>query len=208
MSENDNSVIINQNPNISSKIMDYAEIIRKSQEFKNISSQNSKVSDKVEVNLLIDALKSNTKLENSFNLLETKLAEENNKLKDEYTQLKKDFIQLKRDLEKTKTTIEKNKKYELIRNISFFVLFIFLIFLFVLANLKIVDESISSINKIILIFRDDTYKDNSNKYLDLLNLLLLWVNPIIYYYFFSRLLKEIKAIWKISVRKELEKEEN
>lgn len=74
-----------------------------------------------------------------------------------------------------------------------------IIIIFLVANLKIIDESIEHINNIIYILNNNEEKIE-NKYLQLLKNMLLWATPILLFYFLVRLLREFRKIYEFFLK--------
>ena len=133
---------------------------------------------------LIEISKSNKNLEIENESFKKKLEENEKRIEN-----------LNNFFEEFKTKVKTDKVKDLLQCI----LLLLIIIIFLVANLKIIDESIEHINNIIYILNNNEEKIE-NKYLQLLKNMLLWATPILLFYFLVRLLREFRKIYEFFLK--------
>lgn len=133
---------------------------------------------------LIEILKSSKNLEIENESFKKKLEENEKRIEN-----------LNNFFEEFKTKVKTDKVKDLLQCILLFLIII----IFLVANLKIIDESIEHINNIIYILNNNEEKIE-NKYLQLLKNMLLWATPILLFYFLVRLLREFRKIYEFFLK--------
>ena len=120
---------------------------------------------------------------------------ENESFKKKLEENEKRIENLNNFFEEFNTKVKTDKVKDLLQCILLFLIII----IFLVANLKIIDESIEHINNIIYILNNNEEKIE-NKYLQLLKNMLLWATPILLFYFLVRLLREFRKIYEFFLK--------